>query len=54
MDNNSNKNSNNFQTSESIWIEGNGVGYCLTEEDYNNREKEIEEYNKKICIKKKS
>ena len=27
-----------------LWIEGNGIGYCLTEEDYNKREKEVKQH----------
>lgn len=29
-----------------LWIEGNGIGYCLTEEDYNEREKEVKQHKK--------
>lgn len=43
MDNNiENKNPNSDD--EIIWVEGDGVGYCLTEEDYETRKKEVDEY----------
>lgn len=29
-----------------IWIESDGAGYCLTEEDYNERKAEVEKYTK--------
>ena len=32
---------------EILWVEGNGIGYCLTEEDYNDREKEVKQHKKK-------
>lgn len=34
------------QEEQIMWIEGGGVGYCLTEEDYEKRKKEIEEHEK--------
>ncbi len=33
--------------SEILWIEGDGIGYCLTEKDYNAREKEVKHHEKK-------
>ena len=29
---------------EITWIEGEGIGYCLTEEEYNERKKEVDKY----------
>ena len=34
------------EQNEILWVEGNGIGYCLTEEDYNEREKEIKQHEK--------
>ena len=43
MDNNI-ENEKSKSEDEIIWIEGDGVGYCLTEEDYEKRKKEVDEY----------
>lgn len=33
--------------SEILWIEGDGIGYCLTEKDYDAREKEVKPHKMK-------
>ena len=42
------------ENEEILWIEGNGAGYCLTEEDYNEREKEVKRHEKKKLEHKKA
>lgn len=37
---------NEEEENQITWVEGNGIGYCLTEEDYNEREKEVKQHEK--------
>lgn len=32
---------------EIMWVEGDGIGYCLTEEDYEKRKQEVKNKNNK-------
>ena len=32
------------ENDEIIWIENDGAGYCVTEEDYKKRKSEVEKY----------
>ncbi len=44
--NNITNNKDNNKDFEITWIEGNGIGYCLTEEDYEKRKNEVEQHTK--------
>ncbi len=39
------KNENKKEKTEILWIESDGAGYCLTEQDYNKRIKEAKKNN---------
>lgn len=40
------QNDNDNNDLEITWVESNGIGYCLTEEDYEKRKKEVEQHTK--------
>ena len=44
MDENFNIKNDKNKDIEITWVEGGGIGYCLTEEDYNTRQKAVEKH----------